>query len=138
MKNYRDEHRGFEVDVPEEWSVHSEGSATEENGVIFKCRPNEAFNIQIAPLSVNPFPYQVENEFRRLAEKKGLTALSFGRCMAEGREHVWGRFYMGYGQWMKKYRIILRGFDYVLTATCLEEKSLLEMEKEMQRVMSFE
>ena len=134
MKTYRNERHGFEIRIPEEWSAYTEGKAMAGNPLVFKCRANEAFHVETAPLTVTPFPYQVENEFRRLAEKKGCTNLIVGRFNADDKEHIFARFYMGYGQWMKKYRIILRGFDHVLTATCLDEKSLLEMEKDWDEV----
>jgi tetratricopeptide (TPR) repeat protein len=134
MKTYRNERHGFEIRIPEEWSAYPEGKAMAGDPLVIKCRANEAFHIEITPLTVTPFPYQVENEFRRLAEKKGCTNLIVGRFNADDKEHIFARFYMGYGQWMKKYRIILRGFDYVLTATCLDEKFLLEMEKDWDEV----
>jgi tetratricopeptide (TPR) repeat protein len=136
MKTYRNEHHGFEIRIPEEWSVYTEGKAAEGNKVVIKCRANEAFHIEIGPLTVTPFLYQVENEFRRFAEQKGFTSLVLGRCTADHKEHVCARFYMGYGQWMKQYRILLRGFGYMLTATCLDETSLLEMEKDWDEVAS--
>jgi tetratricopeptide (TPR) repeat protein len=139
MKNYQNEKYGFEISIPDEWSIY-EGNGTshslgKDQTLIFKCRKNEAFNIQITPLAVKPSPYQVGLEFQQSAEKKGFTSLELGRIVIEGQEYVWARYYMGGGLWVKKYRIILNGFDYAITATCLEQKELLGMEKVWDKVV---
>jgi len=127
MKIYQNEQHGFEIETPEEWSFHSQDETA--HTLIFKCSANEAFNIQIAPLTRNPSPDQTENEFKQLAREKGYTSLGLGRIKVGGEEHVWARYYMGGGLWSKKYMIVLNEIEFAITATCLDQKVLLEMEK---------
>ena len=133
MKTYRNEKHDFEIDIPAEWSIHTESSMARPFGaqrtVIFKCRQNEAFNFQIGALASEPLLSETENEFRRYAQEKGYTSLAIGKIFVEGKEHVWSRYYMGGGLWSKKYMIVLNGIEYAITATCMEQKLLLEMEK---------
>ena len=133
MKTYRNEQNGFEIDIPAEWSIHTESSMARPFGaqrtVIFKCRQNEAFNFQIGALASKPALSETENEFRRYAQEKGYTSLAIGKIAIDGKEHIWTRYYMGGGLWSKKYMIALNGIEYVITATCMDQKLLLEMEK---------
>ena len=55
--------------------------------------------------------------------------MELGRFIVEGKEHVWARYYMWGGVWTKKYMLVFGGTEYAITATCLNEKLLLEMEK---------
>jgi tetratricopeptide (TPR) repeat protein len=140
MKNYCNEEHGFEIKIPDEWSIYegkgNDHSPQKGHMLVFKCRKNEAFNVQIAPFTTMPFRYEVELEFQQSAEKKGYTSLEIGRITIDGQEHVWARYYIGGGLWAKKYRIILNGFDYTITATCLEQRELLAMEKVWDEVIS--
>lgn len=133
MKTYRNEECGFEIDLPENWSFHSEGKdkspSLREHSLIFKCSSNEAFNIQIGPFMPEPSLEQTETYFEQFAYKKGYSSLGLGRFAVGGNENVWARYYLGGGLWSKKYVIVLNGMKYELTATCLVQKSLLEMEK---------
>jgi len=94
MKTYRSDQHGFEIDIPENWSFHSEGSVShplgKDRSLIFKCGPNEAFNIQIGALTPEPTLQQTESKFRRYAEEKGYTSLGFGRVTA-GEKSISGR-----------------------------------------------
>ena len=140
MKNFRNELHGFEVNIPDEWSpltsVGTDGSLGKNRMVIFRCGSNGAFNIQITPLTQKPFLYQTENEFRQDAEEDGYTSLELGRFNADGEEHVWARYYVGYGKWVKKYRIALHEFEYLITARCRDQKELLQMEKTWDEIAS--
>jgi len=140
VKTYQNEQHGFEIKVPEEWSLYTEGGSSHPLGrdpsLIFRCRSNEAFNFQIGPLAPEPPPSQTENEFRRYTQEKGYTSLDLGRFNVEGKDHIWARYYMGYGQWSKKYTLVLNGIEYAITATCLDQKLLLEMEKVWDEVVA--
>jgi tetratricopeptide (TPR) repeat protein len=133
MKTYRNEQLGFEIDIPEQWSFRTSDQICRTPGkghsLIFHCRSNEAFNFQINALTLETTLSHTENEFRQYAQENGYTNLGLGRFKVNDKEHVWARYYVGYGQWAKKYKIVLYGTEYTITATCLEQKLLLEMEK---------
>jgi tetratricopeptide (TPR) repeat protein len=133
MKKYRNVEYGFEIKIPEEWSLHGGDRIEHVPGksptIIFRCRPSEAFNVQITPLAQKPSLYQIDYELKRFAKDKGYTSHETGRITIDGQEHIWSRYYQGGGLWSKKYLVIFNGFEYMLTATCLEQKRLVEMEK---------
>ena len=133
MKTYRNEELGFEIEIPEEWSIESiskvSHGSVEDHSIVFKCGVGEAFNIQIGKSDPELSLEQTENEFRRYAEGKSYFALDAGKITVQEKEHVWVRYLMGDGIWTKKYLISLGGIDYVITATCFEQKLLLQREK---------
>jgi tetratricopeptide (TPR) repeat protein len=133
MKTYRNEQLGFEIDIPAQWSFRTSDQIGrflgKNHSLIFRCRSNEAFSFQISALPLDSTLSQTENDFRQYAQENGYTKLGLGRFKVGDKEHVWARYYVGYGQWAKKYKITLCETDYTITATCLEQKLLLEMEK---------
>ena len=142
MKTYLNEQLGFKIDIPDQWSFEpgyqSHPAPGKNHSFIFRCRSGEAFNIQVKPLTLEPELNQIEDEFKSFAQERGYTSLGLGRLVVAGKEHVWARYYMGYGHWSKKYIFILNNIEYSFTAACLDEKSLLEMEQAWdQTVNSF-
>jgi tetratricopeptide (TPR) repeat protein len=79
-------------------------------------------------LRLQPDLERTEDDISRFAHQRGYTHLAFGRLSAGGREHVWARYYTGYGNWSKKYILSLNNTEYSFTAACLDEKLLLELE----------
>jgi tetratricopeptide (TPR) repeat protein len=139
MKTYQNKRFGFEIDVPEEWSLPSGGASNTpfgESSIIFGCGSSEAFNLQIGPINPEPPLDQTENEFRRYVEDNGHISLALDRLTVEGKEHVWARYYMWNGIWTKKYRIVLSGTEYAFTATCFDQKILIQREKVWDTVVA--
>ena len=68
MQTYRNEQQGFEITIAEDWSFHSSPNGY---SLIFKCSPNEAFNIQIRALKPEPTLDETEKELERYAQEKG-------------------------------------------------------------------
>ena len=62
-------------------------------------------------------------------QASGFIALELGRFTVKGKEHIWARYNVGNGCWTKKYLIVLNRIEYATTATCLDERLLLQMEK---------
>ena len=139
MKTYRNEQLKFEIEIPEEWSVESINKVSqgtvEDYSIVFKCGVGEAFNIQIGKSVPGLSLEQTESEFRRYADGGDCFALDTGRIIVQGQEHVWSRYLMGGGIWTKKYLIGREGMDYVMTATCFDQKLLLQHEKVWDEVV---
>jgi tetratricopeptide (TPR) repeat protein len=112
MKTYRNEEAGFEIDVPEEWSLPT-GNTQDD----IRCRPDEAIHFAIGPPLPELLPDYIEREFTRYAQGKGYTNLEFGRLSVGGKEHVWARYHEGRGEWTKKYMLAFGGIQYVITTT---------------------
>lgn len=138
MKTYRNAELGIEMDVPEAWSLPPFGASHTPFGesIVFGCNYFEAFNLQIGPLDPEPSPEQTETEFRRYIQNNNYSSLGLGRIRVEGKEHVWGRYYLAGGKWSKKYRVILSGIEYAMTATCYYQKMLLEREQVWDTVVT--
>ena len=99
MKTYRNDKLGFEMDVPEEWSLQPFGAAHTPFGesIVFGCNYFEAFTLQIGPLNLESSLEQTENEFRRSVQGNNYSSLEFGRIIVEGKEPIWARYYLGSG-----------------------------------------
>jgi tetratricopeptide (TPR) repeat protein len=126
MKTYRDEGLGFEIDVPEEWSLPTRVApdSLKFDGVL-----NETLNFAIGPLLPERLLEYTELEFRLYAHNKRYTDLEFGRISVGGRDHVWARYHMGHEVWTKKYMIVFGGIEYAITATCFDQQTFAEREK---------
>lgn len=124
MKTYRNEQHGFEIDIPEEWSLPIGGAQDD-----FRCRPDEAITFKIGPLLPEPLPDYTEREFTKYARKKGYTNLQFGRISVGGKEHVWARYHLGDGEWEKKYMLAFGGIGYVITTTGANLTTFTQREK---------
>ncbi len=140
MKTYRNSNLGFEMIIPEAWSVEEADQLKRETGnlrtLIFRCRKNETFKLCLRKLDKEPELKDTETEFRRAAMDNWYSSLGMGKLRVNGKETIWGRYYEGYGHWTKKYIIAEQLMEYAFTAGCLEQKSLLEMEKDWDEAVS--
>ena len=138
MKVYRNEKLGFEMDVPDEWSmsVSREHHLLSCDLVIFVSEYYEEFKIEIEKLNYEPSPEQVKNKYRKLSRKNNYTSLSFGKIVVAEKEHIWARYYQGGGKWTKNYEIFISGFLYTFIANCFVQYMLLDREKVWDGVVS--
>lgn len=143
MKTYRNEQFGFEIDIPDTWSFCETMNMTGQppgkgRRLNFQCAANENFIILVEPLPgsvLNESPVnQKEKELKQIGEDKGYTEIGLGRFCIEGKEHCWMRYYEGDGHWTKKYIIVIPGTEFTVTASCLDQKQLLQMEKAWDQV----
>ena len=112
MKTCRNEQLGFEIDVPEDWSLPTGGALDD-----IICHPDEAIDFEIGPQLPELVPDYIERDITRYAQGMGYTNLEFGRISVGGKEHVWARYHRGCGQWTKKYILAFGGIQYVITTT---------------------
>jgi tetratricopeptide (TPR) repeat protein len=124
MKAYRNEQLGFEIEVPDDWSLPVGGALND-----IRCRPDEAIDFAISPQLPELLPDYVEREFTRYARGKGYTNLEFGRMSVGGKEHVWARYHRGHGEWTKKYMLAFGGNQYVITTTGANQTTFAQREK---------
>jgi len=139
MKTYKNEHWGFEVGIPDEWSLSTGLLARlfgKNRNPTFNCGRGEAFNFEIGPLIPEPPPDHTEREFRLNAQDNGYAELEFGRIAVGGRDHVWARYRMGHGLWTKKYMIVLGGIEYAITASCTDRGTLAQREEVWDAIVS--
>ncbi len=133
VKTYRNEELGFELQIPHEWVLETSAQIQREVGqdtaIVFKCGVGEGFNILIGFTGPELSLSQLEEEFRHFVQSKGYIALQFGRVLVHQQEQVWARFYLGDGVWHKKYLIRLACTEYAITASCLDQKILLQREQ---------
>jgi tetratricopeptide (TPR) repeat protein len=132
MQTYRNERHGFEIDVPEEWSLPTgwlSRLCRRNRNPAFDCGRNEAFNFQIGPLRSEPSLDDTERHYKSFAQRHGYTELEFGRITVHGREHVWVRHRMGHGLWVKKYMIVLGGTEYAITGICANQRTFEQREQ---------
>jgi hypothetical protein len=139
VKTYRNEQHGFEIDLPNEWSLHR-GEAIKGPGgdmVAFVRRTGEDLNIIIGPTIPEPLE-KTEREFKRYALSRQYTELEFGRITVGGKDHVWARYRMGTGDWAKKYLIVFGGTEYAMTASSFDRQRFADQESTWDMIaMSF-
>jgi tetratricopeptide (TPR) repeat protein len=133
MKTYRNVRHGFEIDVPTEWLPPAQVAV---EGLKFNCSSNEAFNIQMGPMISETSLDDTEAEFKRYAQKKGYTAVEFGRITVQGRDHIWARYHMAGGDWTKKYLIVFGQTEFSITATYFNQKEFLEKERILDEIVA--
>ena len=136
MRTYRNEKHGFEFEVPDEWSLPKGDARQLPSGeaITFGCNYDESFYLLIAPLRSTYFPGLAEFELRQFAIHKGCSNLELGRINIENEEHVWARYYMGYGRWGKKYKLVLFDTEYTITASYIDNSSDHQMFLQRQQV----
>ena len=142
FKTYRDKKHGFEIDIPEDWSIQ-EGAVPVLASVLFKWRhgwgpkadvvfthgSDEALNIMIETMSPEPTPNDTERFFRVYAQSMNYTNCEYGRIMVGGKVHTWSRYLFDNTLWSKKYMIVLDGKGYAITASCNDKKTFSQREK---------
>ena len=131
MKTCRNEQLGFEIDVPEDWSLPT-GSALDD----LRCHPDEAIDFAIGPPLPELLPDYIEREFTRYAQGMRYTNLEFGRISVGGKEHVWVRYHRGRGEWTKKYMLAFGGIQYVITTTGANQTTFAKREKVWDAMVS--
>jgi tetratricopeptide (TPR) repeat protein len=130
-KTFRNAEAGFEIDVPEDWSLPTGDSLDD-----IRCRPDEAVHFAIGPPLPELLPDYIEREFTRYAQGKGYTNLEFGRISVGGKEHVWARYREGHGEWTKKYMLTFGGIQYVITTTGINQTTVAKREKVWDAMVS--
>ena len=130
-KTFRHAEGGFELDVPEDWSLAAGGSPDD-----IRCRPDEAIHFAVGPPLPGHLPDFVEREFTRFALGKGYENLEFGRISVGGKEHVWARYHEGRGEWTKKYMLAFGGIQYVITTSGANRTTFAQREKVWDAMVS--
>ena len=129
-KTLRNAEAGFEIDVPDDWSLPSAGTLED-----IVCLPDEAIEFTIDLALPEPLPDYTEREFARVARDKGYTNLEFGRIPAGGREQVWVRYTDRRGDPTKTYIVVLGGMSYVMTATAANRTVFARRERVWDRMV---
>jgi hypothetical protein len=146
LKTYRNERHGFEIDVPEAWSLDTKRAPLPfilislvrglrpYADVQFSCGPNEALNFMIERMLVELPPDIHQLMFTITAQDMEYTDLEFGRITVGGKEHAWARYCIGGKVWSKKYMIILGGIGYAITGSCNDQRKFTESERHWDTV----
>jgi tetratricopeptide (TPR) repeat protein len=130
MKTYRNDQHGFEIDIPEEWSLSS-GKLPLWLSVplAFKLGwnprvdvqfsgANESININIESMLPEPPPDVTELLFILQSQDMEYVNCESGRITISDKEHTWARYELADTVWSKKYLIVLGGKGYAITAAC--------------------
>ena len=142
MKTYRNEKDGFEIDLPDGWSLHKDRAApfwnfifrlfrgwTPHVNVAFTCGPNEILNLVIEPMKPELSPEDTRRLFAHTVQNNRVYSnLEFGRITVGGKSHTWVRYLMFDKVWSKKYMIVLGGNGYAITASCNGYEMFLQRE----------
>ena len=130
MKTYRNDKFGFEIDVPEAWSLASGRlplvpaalSALELGWVpgveVQFVGAGESLNVSIETMAPEPPPDVTERLFRLAAQDMGYAHCEYGRITVGGRQHTWARYVLAGQAWSKKYMLVLGGKGYAITGAC--------------------
>ena len=148
LKTYRNERHGFEIDVPEDWSLDTKRAPFPfilislvrglrlYADLQFSCGSNEALNFMIERMQVELPPDIHQLIFSINAQDMEYTDLDFGRITVGGREHTWARYCIGGKVWSKKYMIVLDGIGYAITGSCNNDSLFAEKERSWDAVVT--
>ena len=97
MRTYKDDEHGYEIDIPEDWSLHKDNAPilltvlfrlvrgwTPHVNVAFIRGPNEILNIVIEPMTAEPSPEVSEHLFRLHAQQVGYVDMG-NHCLVVSR-----------------------------------------------------
>ena len=137
-KVYRNQHHGFEIELPEMWRGPSAliRLIWRERNPSLRCGPGEAFNFGVGALVPEPALQETEREFADNASSRGYTHLEFGRITVERKEHIWARYRMPQGLWTKKYMVVLDGVEYCMTASATNRQWFEQREAVWDRTVA--
>ena len=131
MKTYKNDSRGFQIDIPDQWSLSTGLLARlfgKDRNPTFNCCRGEAFNFEIGPLTSEPSLQKTTLEFQRFARESSFTDLEFGRITVQSKEHLWARYRIPQRLWTKKYMLVFNGVEYAATASAIDDWTLAERE----------
>jgi hypothetical protein len=133
MKTYKNQRYGFEIDIPEQWSVYRERTAFFWNIVFWIMRgwipgvevaftngPSEIVNITTSRVTPGNEANK-RNEYIHDIRFMGGTILSVETIMIKEKNHTCFQYHYAGQAWFKKYLVIINGFVYAITATCKDQ-----------------
>jgi tetratricopeptide (TPR) repeat protein len=132
MKTYQDKNLGFAIDIPGQWPYPIRVAP---DNLLFDRSPIEVFNFVVGPCLPERLLEYTEFEFRQYVQKQGYFDLEFGRILVGGKDHVYTRYKMGNGVWIKKYMIVFAGIEYAITASCNNQQTFIERENTWDAVV---
>ncbi len=148
LKTYCNEHHGFEIDVPENWTLSTKRApfpvillgfirgVRPYADIQFECDSGETLNFMIERMPVELPPDINQLMFTLNAQDMEYTDLESGRITLGGKEHACARYCIGGKVWSKKYMIVLGGVGYAITASCCDNVKFAEKEKRWDAVVA--
>jgi hypothetical protein len=116
FKTYRDNEEGFEINVPEDWSLHRDTPSAlppilrrwasgwnTDTAVAFTRGASEILNVVVETMTPEPTPELTEASFRFYAASMNLADCEYGRIIVGNKAHTWARYQMRNGIWSKKH-----------------------------------